>query len=240
MIQGTKARKDGYFEFTNFKASTRNKEFCLSSIDTESLTSLPLCVPVPRANDGRKYGPYLLPPTLAVDKGEIETNQAATIMGKTIPGASVNVFIFNQAEKPLAWRLIKSAFAAENGKPEVTKLRTNEDGSFSLNLASNTPGKKRVFSQAVFTQSKTPKSVTLTIDILSLLLTFLTFLFSLFRQLFSLNMVLLLQALALVYLVIRRKTLYSWYGLHKRKEQAIVLYHAQSLVKAVVNYTPLT
>ncbi|OGK64670.1 hypothetical protein A2209_01245 [Candidatus Roizmanbacteria bacterium RIFOXYA1_FULL_41_12] len=240
LLEGTKANQDGYFEFVNFRASSRNLEFCLLSVDTENLVSPPLCVPVPPVEANRKYGPYLLPPTIRLDKGDIKTGQQAQVNGKTIPGASVNLNVFDQAEKPLAI-LIKTAYAAT--KPEVIKLDSASDGSFSTTLSGTNPGKKRVFAQSTFNieenENKTPKSVTLTLNILSLFLALLIQFLGLFRSLFSLNFILFLQFLLVLYLLLRRRLIFNWLSLMHHKRTAIILYRQNSIVKAEKNYCPL-
>ena len=243
LLEGTKANQDGYFEFINFKASNRNLEFCLLSIDTENLVTSPLCVPVPKAQANQKYGPYLLPPTLKLAKGDLKTGESSQVSGKTIPSASVNLNVFNQLEKPLASLVIKPVLAQQTQKPEVLKLTANSDGSFSTDLTGTTTGKKRVFAQSIFnlenTDNKTPKSVTLTLNVFDALMAILIQLLYLFGKLLNLNFILLLQLGLVIFLLIRRKQLFSWYYLYHHKKTAIVLYRKQAITKTVKNYCPL-
>ena len=243
MLEGTKAGDDGYFEFIGFMASNRNKEFCLTSIDTENLVAPPLCIPIPVPQPEVRYGPYLLPPTLRLSKGEINAGEATTITGKTIPGASINVYVFNKPEQALAASFPKAAYAAQNQRPMTIKLTTAADGSYSTRLESNQPGKKRVFSQSVFlTQAgnnRTPKSITLTINIFSALMAFLIFLLNFLGRFINLNFLLLVQLLIIALVIIRKKRIFSWYHLEKQKARAMVLYHSPNLVRRAHNYTPL-
>lgn len=244
LLEGTKADENGYFEFNNFKASSYNLEFCLLTMDTENLVAPPLCVPVPKTETNRKYGPYLLPPTLSIAKGDVRTNESSRLSGKTIPGSNVNINVFSQPEKSLAQLIVPPVFAQSlNQKPEQYKLTATTDGSFSTNLKSSQSGKKRVFAQAVYNfnqeDNKTPKSVTLTLNILSTLMAILVQLLLLFRKLFSLNFVIVVQLALLLFLILKRKQLFSWYYLSRHKKMAIVLYRQQTLAKTVKNYCPL-
>jgi len=244
LLEGTKAREDGYFEFIGFMASSLNKEFCLVTIDTENLIAPPLCIPVPVPEAQVRYGPYLLPPTLRLSKGELNSGEVTTVTGKTIPGSTINVHIFNQPEKTLAESLLKPAYAAETGRPMTIKLNTASDGSYSTRVESNQPGKKRVFSQSVFSspagESQTPKSVTLTINIFNALMAYLIFFLGYFARLLNLNVLLLIQLLIIVLVILKKKRIFSWYHLQLRKSQAIVLYHSPGLIRREHNYTPLT
>jgi hypothetical protein len=252
LLEGTKASKNGYFEFINFKASSLNQEFCLLSVDSENLISPPLCVPVPTSlgYDDNRYGPYLLPPTIRLDKGSVETGQQTVISGKTIPGANVNMHLFDQPGKSLVSRIFKPVLAAPSARitpgviDEVVELKTAADGSFSTKVVGKTSGKKRVFAQAAFSaegnSSKTPKSTTLTINVLSAFLALLLEFFGLFRKLFSLNLLLLIQFGIVFWLILRHKRVFSWLHLHQQKQRAIVLYRQKtSLAVAEKNYCPL-
>lgn len=238
LSEKTTARPDGYFEFVNFLASDRNLEFCLTSIDTENLVSPPLCIPVPVYAPGEKYGPYLLPPSLRLTKGDLKTGETTTLSGKTIPKVDLKVYVFNEKEKTFAWNIIKSAQAANN-QPEAISLRASDDGSYTSQIYSKDAGKKRLFTQAVYQNNRTPKSVTLTVNILSILLAFLTLLWSLLRGLFNLNTIIALQILALVYLLRQRRLLFNWYYLAHKRQRAIVVYRPRTIEKAIENYCPL-
>jgi len=246
LLQGTKADKNGYFEFINFKASNQNKEFCLLTIDTEGLVAPPLCFPAPTAETNRKYGPYLLPPTLKLAKGDIKTNEASEVSGKTIPGSSVNINVFSEPGRSLAGLVVKPALAEnanKNTANKVLKLNTNSDGSFSTTLKDNVSGKKRIFAQSVFnlnqSDNKTPKSVTLTLNIVNLFLALLIQLLDALKSLFNLNTILFLQVLLIAFLLLKRKQIFSWYYLYRHKKTAIMLYRRQVLAKIIKNYCPL-
>ncbi len=244
LLEGTKANQNGYFEFVNFKASSYNQEFCLLSIDTENLITPPVCIPVPKTQTEQKYGPYLLPPTLKLAKGEIKTNETERISGKTIPGTRVNIYVFNQPGQSLAKLILPPVLAqSPTATQPLQQLTSNNDGSFSFNLKAEQSGKKRVFAQAVYSfnrqSNKTPKSTTLTLNILSTLVAILLQLLLALRKLFSLNAILLLQLCLIALLIAKRKQIFSWYYLAKQKQTAIILYRQQALTKAVKNYCPL-
>jgi len=245
LLEGTKANQSGYFEFNGFMASNQNKEFCLVTIDTENLVAPPLCIPVPLPEAGRRFGPYLLPPTLRLSKGEVTTGEITTASGKTIPGAALNLYVFKKEESGLAALFIKPAFAAtENQRPLTIKLNPAADGSYSTRVESNQSGKRRLFSQSVFsTQSgknRTPKSITLTINIFNVLMALLITIFAYLTKFLTLNVLLLIQLLAIVFVLVKRRGALSWYHCQAKKTRAMVLYHTNSLALASTrNFTPL-
>lgn len=244
LLEGTKANKDGYFEFINFASSSQNKEFCLISIDTENLISMPLCVPVPNHLSQITYGPYLLPPTLKLKTNDLKTKQKTIVSGKTIPNTKANVYIFTEPERKPVFSLAKPVFAQSNPKPKVIKIDAETDGSFSTSVYANAPGKKRIFAQSVFslnnTNNQTPKSFTLTLNILTLFISYLIGILSFVRSLFTLNAVILLQIIILIAVLFKKSRVYDWYALSKNKQTALVLYKQQSIVRSIKNYTPIT
>jgi len=64
-------------------------------------------------------------------------------------------------------------------------------------------------------------------------------LLNLFGKLLNLNIILLLQIGVVIFLLIRRRQLFSWYYLYRHKKTAIVLYRKHSLLKTEKNYCPL-
>ena len=178
-----------------------------------------------------------MPPTIRLSKGEVNPNQTSTISGKSIPGVKVRISVFSKKEStPLSQILVPPAYAAES--TEALNTETSTDGSFTTNIQSATTGSKRVFAQAVYNSHKTPKSTTLTLNILSLWLLFVDFLIRFFSPLFTLNAILFTQLLLLLWLVARRARGLNWLPLYHRKQRAIVLFKLNKEL-LVVNYTPV-
>jgi hypothetical protein len=238
LLEQTQANSKGYFEFNNSFAPEKAKEFCLTGIDTEKLSSLPLCITPPVNTFNRKYGPYLLPPTIRLGKGSIEVGETGIVSGKTIPGTDVNVNVFDEPEGGnFALRIVKAVYA--NNRPKEIKLTARSDGSYTAPIYSDTGGKKRVFAQGVYSQQKTPKSITLTLSILSWLMIVLEMLIKFLSSLFTLNNIIIAQLLLLfLYILYRRKKL-SWFAMHKEKQRAIVLYNSINNPNVQLNYCPI-
>jgi hypothetical protein len=197
----TQADKKGYFEFLNFSAPSSIAEFCLNNIDTENLASPPLCVSAPKENTNQKYGPYLLPPTIKVISSSDQENRTNVVAGKTIPGTSVLINAFSDQQNSLTF--IKSAYATNK---KVLKVKTSSDGTYTTDLNIQEPGTVRFFSQSTYQNQKTPKSNTLSISLLSFWLTWLLSLYGFLKNLINLNNIILLQLLALGYLLWRKMT----------------------------------
>lgn len=210
------ARSDGYYEFSNFYAPRNSNEFCLTAIDTEQRMGTPLCIIAPTDVQGKRFGPYLLAPTIQVANGSPRAGQTNTVTGKTIPGTNVVVNVFEVPDK-LILTLIPPAYAQSQGKITIT---SRADGTFTTNILSDKPGKVRLFAQSMFKSQKTPKSNTLTITIFSLWLTFVAFVVSFIKSLITLNLIILLQILVLAYIIYRR---FFVHHLYERKKRALAL-----------------
>jgi hypothetical protein len=238
LLEQTQANSKGYFEYNNFFAPQKAKEFCITAIDTEKLSSLPLCFAPPTNTFNRKYGPYLLPPTIRLGKGSVEVGETAIVKGKTIPGTDVSVNVFDEAESnTMTFNIVKTAFA--NERPKEIKLTARSDGSYTAPIYSDKGGKKRVFAQGVYSQQKTPKSITLTLSILSKIMIILEMIIKFLSSLLTLNNIIFVQLLLLIlYILYRRKKL-SWLAMHKEKQRAIILYKSINNPNIALNYCPI-
>ncbi len=233
--QQTKAQNNGYFEFVNFLAPITSREFCLISIDTENLMSPPLCIPIPENVSTRRYGPFLLPPTIRLSYGNPNIGQESLISGKTIPGTSVqiNSFSDNPSYQLLA-KLMPVAYAQSQKTKQNISTTARSDGTFTTKVVSQQPGKVRVFAQSKYLGQKTPKSTTLTINILGAGLFLLMLTISLLKALININTIILLQLVVLAFLLYRRL---KWAHIQQRRQKAIVLYRQKTIVKK--NYSSL-
>jgi len=216
LSQQTKADETGYFEFINFLAPNNIKEFCLNNIDTENLASPPLCVAAPQENTSQKYGPYLLPPTIRIEKGESNVNETNQVVGKTIPGTNVLINAFSDQTSTSQFSFIKKAYA--NNKATI-KVKASADGSYTTNLNLSDTGKIRLFSQSTYLNQKTPKSNTLSISILSFWIALFLNLYNLLLKLLNPNNIILLQLLILFFLLWKKKQAF----ISKNKRQLMIL-----------------
>lgn len=216
----TNARKDGYYEFTNFFAPRDSNEFCLTPIDTEQHMGAPLCIVAPTDVQGKRFGPYLLAPTIVVTEGETQTGESNTVSGKTIPGTSVVVNVFENPDRQIL-SLVPPVYAQENRKIITS---SSSDGTFTTHISSDKPGKVKLFAQSTYMEQKTPKSNTLTISIVSLWLAFLALFFNLFRNLLTLNTFIAIQLFVLGFIVYRKLFIHPLYQ-RKKRELAIRAKH---------------
>ena len=187
--QGTSDRT-GYFLFKDITIALEAKEICISAIDTERRSSFPLCIALPNtvpdkvgAGKPTEIGPLLLSPTLSLSSANIWQNQQAGLSGMTIPESEVTVSFFEVsantqnsaadaevghdffAHLPASaslFSLVPKAFAAE---VPILTAKADRKGRYSVNLPSSKSQTYRVFAKAVYKDSLTPKSQTLTYDI---------------------------------------------------------------------------
>ncbi|MFA6005806.1 MAG: hypothetical protein WC775_04970 [Patescibacteria group bacterium] len=212
----THARSDGYFEFTNFYAPRNSNEFCLTPIDTDQLVGTPLCIVAPVDVQGKRFGPYLLSPTISVATGNPQTGQSDAVSGKTIPGTLVTINTFDDPDRQTL-ALVPHAYAARSKKITAT---SNADGSFSTQITAEQSGKIRVFAQSVFESQKTPKSNTLTLTIFSAWFTAFMLMLGLLRNLINWNIIILLQVSVLLFILYKRIHMHHVY---RHKQRALLL-----------------
>lgn len=235
--QETKANNDGYFEFVNFLAPITSREFCLVTIDTENLMSPPLCIPIPENLSNRHYGPFLLPPTIKLSKGNLSIGQESLVTGKTIPGTSVQINTFSENSSYKLLSKIIPAVYAQNSRSAKQNLliKAGSDGTYTTRIVSQQPSRVRVFAQSRYLGQKTPKSTTLTINILGASLFFLLFAIKLLKALVNINTIILLQLGIIAFLLYRKL---QWAHIQKQRQKAIVLYRQKSIIKK--DYTSIS
>lgn len=219
LLQETKANNNGYFEFINFPAPTVIKEICLNNIDSESLASPPLCILLPKENTTEKYGPFLLPPTIKVNKANLMIGKATQITGRSIPGIKVEINTFSdKTTKEISF--VKPAYAVEKNNKITT--RTNSEGSFTVNLKGDATGKVRFFAQGNYSKQKTPKSNTLSIMITDAFYVFISVLLGFLLKLFTLNNLIILQGIIISILIVNR--FLRGLKIYKNVERRIILW----------------
>lgn len=232
LLKETKADKKGFFEFKDFLAPVGVREFCLTSVDTENRVSMPLCIPAPQHYSANMaLGPYLLPPSIEVSSGIAVAGTEITVTGKTIPATAVDISLFH--EKKANSALIKSVMAAQNA--EQKKVMASADGSYTARITSNEQETIRLFAQSRFNNQRTPKSNTLSIQLISALLQYFARLWEYMLRLLSPNMLLFLEIMAVVILVYTR---FNWAHYFHKKKRAMLM-RIQNTLPILQNYTPL-
>ena len=212
----THARSDGSYEFKNFYAPRNSNEFCLTPIDTEQLMGTPLCIVAPQDVQGKRFGPYLLSPTISVATGNPKIGQSDAVSGKTIPGTSVTVNVFQEPDRQIL-TFAHPVYATSNSKIIAT---ANADGSFTAKVTSDQSGKVRVFAQSVFKTQKTPKSNTLTLTIFGVWFMLLTLLISFLRNFVNWNVIILFQIILLAFILYQRSRMHQVY---QKKRRALAI-----------------
>lgn len=170
--------KTGYFIIDPLPVSSDAKEICLITIDAEKRTGFPLCIGMPAHNASQsdaggpdidkptEIGPVLLAPTLSLSGNSLlqsKTNQSAAY-GKSLPGADLEISFFENNPSPVAFNLIPPVEAKTIAR--IT-TKTDEKGSYSINLPAQKAAFYRIFARSFYHDSPTPASLTLTYQVLS-------------------------------------------------------------------------
>lgn len=215
VYEETTALSDGYFLFDRIflpRADPDYPELCLIAQpeNQNQLATFPTCLPpLPSGPFNLRIGPVLLPPALQLEKNRFLPNEQVQASGFTLPNAPVELFLANElsSSSPLA-NLIRPVLAY---RLPVYQTKTNNQGYFEFNLPVSQPTSWRVFASAQYAGQPTPKSHTLTFQLLSwwayLWLRIKALLGLLFAWLgpYWWLLVLFLEAVMIVYLLRRKK-----------------------------------
>lgn len=210
----TVANSDGFFVFENINLPEKPNEICLISQDVNQLPSFPLCLPPPPRNNNIEINGVLLSPSLSLEKEKIPKGKTAKAFGTTFPHSTVQVYFF--IEKSERSNFLNQFFRSRNsqtkvaGKFPVYEVQSNQNGHFEFSLPATITSKNRLFASAIkyfSDQNKTaasPKSNTLSFQILnffgtisSLLLSILQKIFTKFRHL-SLFLIIIFLEIAII------------------------------------------
>jgi hypothetical protein len=202
----TYSRSDGYYEFT--KAYLPNPtnffypELCLIQIDGAGRATPPTCIPPLPANSlSYDIGPIILPPTLSLEAGSVTVNEQVAASGITIPNSEVNIVIAEgeNTNSLTGFSLVKEAKAYYI--PDYT-VKSDERGYFSFNMPSVNSDTWRVFAITRYSQSATsPKSNTLTFEVVSPVLVAIGNLWKFILSLLNLPILIFLEILTILILV---------------------------------------
>lgn len=200
----TSSDRTGYFVIDPLPISREANEICITTIDSERRNSFPLCIQLPKVDRPTEVGPVYLAPTLSLSTGSVLQTGKAVATGVTIPDTKVIVSIFETTknnsltsliDRILAGNFIPTAEAAD--LPFIT-LNSNNKGVFSLNLPTDKVLDYRFFVKAVYKNSPTPKSNTLSYRVDSITLYWIMFILP--------RLLIFIILLGLAYYVIRKVT----------------------------------
>lgn len=164
----------GYFIFENRFSPFSPREACLTAKDQFGRLSSPLCLPpFPTVRDVT-IGPVVLPPTISFDKNDYFMGDEVALSGQTIPGANIDMSMFAEDDNNLSHYLTKvinsafTSFVRPVNALTFPRLQTVADkqGNFSISLPSADPEKFRLFVQADYQKSISPRSIVLNVQIM--------------------------------------------------------------------------
>lgn len=155
----TYSKSDGYFEFDRVYLPESPQDLCLSSLDSNRLTSPPICIPAPNTIiTGKKIGPILLAPTISLNNPNPKPGDSVQIQGESIPNTKLILKLFQQNKNPLQFPTISWAYEL----PEIN-FNTDTKGRYGINLPSIYSTSYRLNTQALYqTDQASPQSFTLT------------------------------------------------------------------------------
>ncbi len=160
----TQSQLDGYFEFNQAILPNHPSDLCLRSIDSNNLSTKPICLPPPPdINFHTDMGPVILPPTLALDSSSPQAYQSISLSGQSIPDSVVQLNFYQKDDSPAL--LPKSALAL--AIPKLT-LSTDSKGNWSTNLPTAYSTSYRFYASVLYQDSPSPLSNSLLYQLPSL------------------------------------------------------------------------
>jgi len=185
LARKTTADENGFFGFYSIPLPDNPVELCLIAQDTNQLPSFPVCLPPPPQNRNIQIENVLLSPTVSLDNSKINIGETVKASGMTFPKSSIQVYFFSE-KKLNFWEKIINFF--KNIKSFIVKIPiyetvSNENGYFEFSLPAGFASQNRLFITSTFSPSlsQSPKSNSLSFQIMSfreLLIKFLSNLFS--------------------------------------------------------------
>lgn len=206
VIDATYSDTSGYFEFSKtFLPSPNNllyPELCVTGIDQMGRATPPTCIPpLPADKFSYDIGPVILPPTLSFDTAPIDPSSQAGAEGVTIPNSLVKIVLAEDVGSGNLsdFSLIKEAKAYYI--PDYT-IKSDARGYFSFNMPNSNPNKWRVFAITAYSAGGTsPKSNTLTLNIVSPLVSWLANLWRFILSLLTLPALIVLEVIIILLII---------------------------------------
>ena len=206
----TQAENDGFFIFRSLNLPTTASylmgnlypELCLQAVDNEKRTTQPVCIPpLSLKSLSRKTGPVILPPTISLEKGYFTQGEQSKASGITTPNTEVEVY-FSRSNIPSFLRIVKEVWAYYIPTYQTV---SNAEGYFEFNLPSDSPEDWKVFTASKILGASSPKSNTLSFNVLpdySRLFQYLIYLFAILRK-YLIYIVIILQIIFIYFLLKR-------------------------------------
>jgi len=94
-LTSTVADSTGKFSFSKIPITAGLTGFCLDAVDFKRLGESYTCFTIPAANSDITINNIFLPPTLGLERKEINQGEDAVIWGYGVPGAAITIHISN-------------------------------------------------------------------------------------------------------------------------------------------------
>ncbi len=158
--------KSGYYIIDPLPVSTQAKEICLTTIDSEKRSGFPVCISMPDITKATEIGPVLLSPTLSLSSNSFiqSSKQQSSAFGKSLADAQLEISFFENSALSLTGIFIPTVEAKTIAK--IT-TKTDETGSYSINLPAEKVATYRLFARAFYENAPTPNSQILGYSVIS-------------------------------------------------------------------------
>ena len=90
-LKSTVADANGFFSISNVIVNKGFSQFCLDAVDIKRLGESYTCLQIPAIMDNYSKNNIFLPPTLGVQRTEVNVGDSAVAWGYSMPGATVTV-----------------------------------------------------------------------------------------------------------------------------------------------------
>ena len=173
----TRSGNDGYYEFSSVflplpEATTQDSDFvypeiCLIAIDNYSATTYPTCIPpLPVGNYDYDIGPVNLSPTLVLEKRSLLKGEQVKASGKTTPNTKVQIYLARENTKPSFFNIFTIVKEVFGYYIPVYETKSDGNGDFEFNLPAESVDNWKMYAAATIKESPSPKSNTLSFQIL--------------------------------------------------------------------------
>ena len=159
----------GYWLFDKVLLPKNPLDLCLNSTDENGRYTAPVCIPAPPpTNYHTDTGPILLPPTISLDRDQINPYETVVTSGQSIPNSQVYLLFFKVNDSGLSFPRQIFAYSL----PPLLAA-TDSQGNFSVNLPTAYNSDYRLYASSRFKDNYSPKSNTLIYILPSLFILFL-------------------------------------------------------------------
>ena len=147
----------GYFEFSQTILPKNPSDLCLRTIDNDTRTSNPVCIPPPPDdNYNTDIGPIILPPTITIDTDQIKSGQTLVASGQSIPNSEISIHLYQKDSQPILLPKTANAFVL----PQFT-VKSDNLGNYNFNLPTTYSTNYRLLASVKYQEENSPLSNTI-------------------------------------------------------------------------------